>query len=196
MTSLAKSLNCDGKNGLALLIIAAALLLLGLPDEWTRAHLSYARDAVRGAELWRLISAHVVHLDFRHALLNVVGLVLVWALYRRLWSASEWLVIVLSGMLAIDAGLWVLQPGLEWYVGASGVLHAMIAAGLVAQFRTERAIAVGVALLLIAKLAWEARQGALPFAGGDQHVVLPAHLYGAIGGLIAGLCLSLRRKWL
>jgi hypothetical protein len=99
-------------------------------------------------------------------------------------------------MLAIDAGLWWLQPHLQWYVGASGVLHALLAGGLVAQLRRERAIALVVAALFVAKLAWEAHSGALPFSGEAERVVLPAHRYGAVGGLVAAVALTLRRKWL
>jgi rhomboid family GlyGly-CTERM serine protease len=196
MTSLVKSLNCDGRNGIALLFIAAALLLLGLPEHWTRAHLAYERGALLQGEWWRCLTAHVVHLDLQHAVLNVTGLALVWALYRRLWSGPQWLFITLGGMAAIDAGLWFLQPQVQWYVGASGALHACLAAGLLAQLRTERAIAVIVAVLLTAKLAWEARYGPLPFAGEGHDVVLAAHRYGALGGLITALALTLRRKWL
>jgi rhomboid family GlyGly-CTERM serine protease len=196
MMSLAKSLNCDGRNGRTLLLIAVALLLLGLPHEWTRTHLAYERTALLHGELWRAVSAHFVHLDLQHAALNVVGFALVWALYRGLWSGGQWCLFAGIGMLAIDTGLWFLQPGVQWYVGASGVLHALLVAGLVAQLRTERGIAILVGVLLLAKLAWEARHGALPFAGEGHDVVLPAHRYGAVGGLLAALTLTLRRKWL
>jgi rhomboid family GlyGly-CTERM serine protease len=161
-----------------------------------RAHLAYDRDALLQAQWWRGLTAHVVHLDFSHALLNVIGLALVWALYVRAWSVREWLVIVLAAMVAIDAGLWWWQPQVRWYVGASGVLHGLLAAGVIAQWRTERTIAAVVAVLFAAKLAWEAGHGALPFAGEMHGVVLSAHRYGAAGGAIAGMALTLRRKWL
>lgn len=200
MTSLAKSLNCDGRNGQGLLLLASALLLLGVPEQWGLTHLAFDRGALMRGEHWRWFSAHVVHLDLGHAALNVAGLVLVWALYRHLWSPPQWLFITVTGMLAIDAGLWWLQPHLQWYVGASGVLHALLAAGLVAQLRHERAVAVVVAVLFAAKLAWEAHSGALPFAGEAERVVLPAHRYGALGGLAAAVVIrvapTLRRKWL
>ena len=192
--SLAKSLNCDGKNGPALLLLSATLLLLGVPADWTRAHLSFDRAPLAAGQWWRALTAHVVHLDLQHAVLNVTGLALVWALYRHLWSARQWLGIVAVAMLAIDAGLWWLQPQLQWYVGASGVLHALLVAGLVAQLRTERWLALVVGLLLLAKLAWESTHGALPFAGEAHAVVLPAHLYGAAAGLISALALTLNAK--
>jgi len=36
---------------------------------------------------------------------------------------------VLSGALGISSALWWLSPRVSWYVGASGVLHAVMAAG-------------------------------------------------------------------
>jgi rhomboid family GlyGly-CTERM serine protease len=196
MASLAKSLHCDGRNGIALLATGVALLLLAVPSAFMREHFAYAREGLRRGEVWRLVTGHLVHLDLSHAALNVVGLALVWALYRGAWRLGEWSVVLVTGMLAIDAGLWGLQPGVQWYVGASGVLHALIAAGVVAQWNTERAISVVVAVLLGAKLLWEARYGALPFAGEGHDVVLSAHRYGALGGLAAAAALTLHRKWL
>ena len=200
MTSLAKSLNCDGRNGGALALLGGALLLLAVPQQWALMHLAFDRGALLRGEHWRWFTGHVVHLDLTHAVLNVAGLVLVWALYRHLWSAGQWLFITLAGMLAIDAGLWWWQPHLQWYVGASGVLHALLAAGLMAQLRRERAVALVVAILFVAKLVWEARSGALPFAGEAERVVLPAHRYGAVGGVLGAVLLraaqTLRRKWL
>jgi rhomboid family GlyGly-CTERM serine protease len=196
MASLAKSLNCDGRNGISLLASAVILTLLALPAAFMREHFAYAREPLLHGELWRLVTGHLVHLDFSHAVLNVVGLVLVWALYRAAWRLGEWGIVVMAGMLAIDAGLWWLQPQVQWYVGASGVLHALIAAGVVAQWNTERGISLVVAVLFGAKLLWEAWHGALPFAGESHDVVLSAHRYGALGGLVAAGALTLRRKWL
>src|SRR5438105_2767940 len=106
MISLAKSLNCDGRNGRSLLVISAGLLVLALPPAFMRAHFSYERSALLRGEHWRWVTAHFVHLDLAHAALNVLGLALVWALYLRTWSRIEWLSILLAGLLAIDAGLW------------------------------------------------------------------------------------------
>lgn len=189
MIPLAKSLNCDGRNGRALLCLVAFLLALGLVPGWGRAHLSWDRAFLLQGEHWRWITGHLVHLDPAHAALNAIGLALTWALYRAMWSAMQWLFIVLASAVAIDAGLWFLQPQVEWYVGASGVLHGCIAGGLVAQARGERIIAAVVGTLLAAKLAWEAAYGALPFSGEDHTVVLSAHRYGALGGAAAALVL-------
>lgn len=180
-----RSLNGDGRRGIVLLACVAALLL-PLPggDAW-RLALRYERAAVAAGEPWRLVTAHFVHLDVRHALLNVAGLALLWALFARAWRPWQWLVATLASMLAIALGFWFLEPGLQWYVGASGVLHGLFACGCVAMLRDGDRAGIVAALVLAAKLAWEHWQGPLPLETGP--VVTAAHLYGAIGGTLAGI---------
>ena len=82
----------------------------------------------------------------------------------------------------------MLEPQLEWYVGLSGVLHGALAAGAIGWWRHEsKPLALALTAVLVGKLAWEQWQGALPLSG-DMPVVVDAHLYGAIGGALAGAC--------
>ena len=83
-------------------------------------------------------------------------------------------------MVAIDAGLWLCDSTVQWYVGSSGVLHGLMAAGAFAHLRRREPDGWVLLGLLVAKLVWEQRVGPLPLAGGV--VVVDAHLYGVIGG--------------
>ncbi len=176
-----KSLNCDGRLGF-MLVGAAALLLLptlvGEPGRWL---LRYDRVGLAHGQWWRLVTAHVVHLDLRHALLNSLGLALMWALFARDYSPKAWIAIVLGAMAAIDAGLWLADSTVLWYVGSSGVLHGVMAAGALAHVRSGQRDGWALLALLAVKLAWEHWVGALPFSGADA-VVVDAHLYGVLGG--------------
>jgi rhomboid family GlyGly-CTERM serine protease len=176
-----QSLNCDGRPGLALLAACALLLLPTLAGEAGRELLRYDREALAAGEWWRLLTAHVVHLDTRHALLNCLGLALMWALFARDYSPRQWVPIVLGAMAAIDAGLWLCDSTLLWYVGSSGALHGVMAAGALAHIRRGERDRWVLAGLLAVKLAYEHWLGALPFSGSDV-VVVSAHLYGVIGG--------------
>jgi rhomboid family GlyGly-CTERM serine protease len=175
-----KSLNCDGAAGLALLAAGAALLLLALTGEPGRLLLRYDRAALAAGQAWRLLTAHLVHLDLRHALLNGCGLALMWALFARDYTARQWLLVVLGAMVAIDAGLWLCDSTVQWYLGSSGVLHGVMAAGAFAHLRRREPDGWVLAGFLAAKLVWEQWVGPLPLAGGV--VVVDAHLYGVIGG--------------
>lgn len=181
-----RSLNCDGLHGWALLATLALPTLLSLGgDSWRKA-LQYERSGLQAGEWWRLLGAHWVHLGSLHLLLNVAGMALLWALFARCYAARQWLWIVLTAMLAVDAGLWFAAPGVLWYAGASGALHGVWSAGGWAQWRWRQPRTVVPLLLLIAKLAYEQLSGASAVINSIP-VVLSAHLYGAVGGLLLPL---------
>ncbi len=189
---LLSSLNCDGKRGWALLAVCAALLLPVLAGEPGRAALRYDRAALAAGQLWRLLSAHFVHLDFDHAALNSLGLVLMWALFARDYRPGQWLAIVLGSIAAIDAGLWLRDSTVAWYVGSSGVLHGVMAAGTVAHLRRRDLDGWILAAFIVAKLVYEQGAGALPFTDSHSGVVVDAHLFGVLGGGLIAACLSSR----
>lgn len=188
-----KSLNGDGRRGVAFLALAVALLLPSLLGEGMRAALRYDRAALAHEQLWRLVTAHLVHLDLHHALLNILGLALVWALFAREYGPRAWLLIALASMAAIDAGLWFADSTIEWYVGSSGVLHGAMAAGAVALIRARDLRGWVLAVILAGKLLYEQVTGPLPLSGHDP-VVVDAHLYGLIGGVLMACSLPARSR--
>jgi rhomboid family GlyGly-CTERM serine protease len=126
--------------------------------------------------------------------LNLAGLGLLAGLFPRSYTLLEWLGVLTASLLAIDAGLWFGDPRVEWYVGLSGVLHGVLAAGAIAWWRAEsRTFAALLSLIVVGKLAYEQSRGALPFSG-SLPVVVDAHLYGAIGGAITAIAIRWLRK--
>ncbi|HEX6396979.1 MAG TPA: rhombosortase [Steroidobacteraceae bacterium] len=188
-----KSLNGDRGYGWALLGVCALLGLIELGGEPLRAAWSYQRTAIAAGEWWRVITAHFVHLDANHALLNTLGLVLMWALFARDYSPLRWLAIYLFSSLAISFGLYVFDPEVHWYVGASGALHGVMTAGTLAHLRRRDLDGWILAAFILAKLSYEQLAGSMPFAGGANTLV-DAHLYGAIGGLLLALFLRSRAE--
>lgn len=179
-----RALNCDSRYGWALLAVCALLVLITLSGETGRAWLRYDRAALGCGEPWRLVTAHLVHLDLHHALLNCLGLLLMWALFARDYTPRQWLIIVLGSIGVIDAGLALWDSTLRWYVGSSGALHGVMAAGTLAHLRRRERDGWLLAAFLAGKLLWEQAFGALPLSGSDP-VVVDAHLFGAAGGLAA-----------
>jgi len=157
--------------------------VLGLGDSISEL-LRYDRGAIAAGGWWRLLTAHIVHLDAHHLVLNELGLVLMWSLFASDYDAIEWTVIVLAAALAISSGLWWLSPRVEWYVGLSGVLHSVMGAGAAKHLiaRTwDRWILI---LFLAGKLTYEQLGGPEP-----PLVVVDAHLYGALAGFAVGAAL-------
>lgn len=185
---LAKSLNCDGKRGLALAAVCVALLLIQCGGASAQAWLRYDRAALANGEWWRLLSAHAIHLGFEHAILDVAGLVLMWALFAGDYARRGWLLILALSVIGVDAGLWFLSWTTLWYVGSSGVLHGVLAAGACAHLRRREPDGWILVVFLIGKLTYEQFQGALPLTAGGA-VIVDAHLYGALGGALAALLL-------
>ena len=161
-------------------------------QEW----LEFQRTGLEKGQLWRLFSAHLVHLGWAHALMNLVALGLLIALFG-LQTRPRVLVLLLAvSALAVDAGLWFLHPEILWYVGLSGALHGLLAGLLVLQWTTWNRRYLWLILLLSFKLVWEFVGGPLPvtaeIAGGP--VVSQAHFYGALGGTLAALVISVLNR--
>ncbi len=178
-----RSANCDARYGAALLAALALILGLCASGDAGRASLRYERSALAQGQWWRLLTAHLVHLNLAHALLNSAGLVLLWMLFAREYSPRRWALILGASCAAIDAGLWFLHPEVDWYLGASGVLHGALAAGAIVLYRRSDAMGAVLVLLLVVKLSYEHYSGASVFAG-DLPLVADAHLFGTLGGLI------------
>lgn len=181
-----RAVNCDARYGAALIVACGLPLALQSFGDAAIDLLRYDRAAIAAGEWWRLLTAHLIHLNARHAVLDMAGLLLLWMLLARDLRPSQWAVVVLTAAVAIDCGLWLRDPKVEWYLGASGVLHGALAAGAFARLRRGDLEGWILAGLLAAKLTYEQIQGPMSFAG-NMPVIVDAHLYGAVGGLVAAV---------
>jgi rhomboid family GlyGly-CTERM serine protease len=177
-------------------VVGAGLLLAATAQALEPSLWRYLRAAVAAGEIWRLLTAHFVHLGWTHLAMNALGWVLLAGLFGPRLPPLGWVGVTAASMVAIGLGLW-LSPGIEWYVGLSGVLHGWLAAGAVASVVAgERRSGLAWAALLAGKLAFEQLAGPLPgsaeAAGGP--VLVDVHLWGAAGGGLAALGYALRRR--
>lgn len=177
------------------IVVLCALTLL-LAGDSGRESLRFDRAGIAAGEVWRLLTGHLVHLGISHTLLNLAGLVLVWVLVGRAYTSKQWLWIMAGSVTAIDLGLWFGAPTLEWYVGLSGLLHGMLAAGIVAGLAERSGEMLFLAVAVAGKLAWEQFAGPLPGSEGTSGgaVIVDAHLYGVIGGVLVALMLIRVRR--
>ena len=178
-------------------VIAACSLAVMAGGKPAAAALRYDRAAVLSGEAWRLVSGHFVHADWTHLAWNLAGLLLVFALFAREHSTRGWIAVMLASTAAIALGFLLFEPDLAWYVGLSGVLHGLVAAGLLAWLAARRdPLTVGVTLIFVVKLLWEHFRGPLPVTADtiSVPVIHAAHSYGALGGTLAALVLLARQR--
>ncbi|NVK31917.1 MAG: rhombosortase [Gammaproteobacteria bacterium] len=158
-------------------------------------HLIYRRDDILSGDWWLVLSGNFVHLGTSHLVMNFTGLTLVIALIGDNYSEPEWIFIGLISSLAVGVGLLAFVPWLQAYVGLSGMIHGLLIAGCLIEWRRSGLFGLMIAGVSVGKLVYEQIYGAMPgseeTAGGP--VIVDSHLFGAIGGLIAGgLVLLLR----
>ena len=167
-------------------LIGGVAALLELGGEPVRLALRYERDAIHAGEIWRLVTGHIVHLGPSHMLMNIAALAVLAFAFSRILGPRDWLATGLGAALAISAGMLLLFPSIDWYVGLSGVLHGFWAAACIAAWPYDRRFATVLSVLLAAKLLFELIFGALPVTGSiaSGPVVTDAHWLGAAGGLL------------
>lgn len=186
----------DWRQWWPLLLVAVLCLGLALGGDAARMWARYDRAGLVQGEVWRLVTGHLVHLGWGHLWPNLLALGLLGWLLEGVLTPLQWLTVSLAAALAIDAGLYALDPAVQWYVGLSGVLHGYVACGAWLLFKRGSRLGALLGIGLAAKLAFEHWWGPLPMtevsAGGP--VIVAAHLYGAAGGLAAGVCFSVLQR--
>lgn len=192
-------------TAIALASTCIALAIASTFDPRLHGVLDYRRSAVVGGEVWRLLTAHAVHLTIAHAVLDIGALLLVAWIFDDELGPGQQAAVCLLGAVGVDVGLLLAHPELERYAGLSGLLHAWFAAGAVGWALTVSAVgsqrtverrAWGIALFvgLSLKLALESRRPAFWLDGASFEVVTSAHRWGAAAGLSFGIGVALFRR--
>lgn len=175
--------------------LVVLLLLLQWGGETVRAGLRFERSAVAAGEVWRLGTAHLVHLGWNHALLNSAGVLLCCLLAPERFDRGLWR--RLAGLaLGVGLALWWFSPGVPNYVGLSGVLYGMFVLCLLPQgLHGDRSAWLALACVC----AWMLWQWLVAPAASEEKmiggtIVSVAHVYGFCLGL-AGVGLARLAGW-
>lgn len=177
------------------LCFAVFILLLVSLNPWLKPWLRYDEGAVAQGQVWRLLSAHFVHLGWAHGLLNAAGFVLL-ALIQPAGRVWLWLTFYVVTSLLISLYI-VIDHMTYYYVGASGVLHGLFI--LAAYFSQGLSIWRRYALigLIVAKLFWEQSHYYQDHGLGEAiggFVYVDAHLVGGLCGLAVLLVCLIKNK--
>ena len=139
--------------------------------------------------LWGILVAPLLHAGFTHLEGNSVPL-LVLGFLVAVVSAVRWLLVMAWAWLVSGIGVWLIAPSHSTTLGASGVVFGLLTYLLVAGFleRNATRILVGVGVFL---LYGGVLLGVLP---GEPGVSWQAHLFGAVGGVLAAYAHADRRR--
>ncbi len=185
------------KNSIFVLsvVILSAIAQLSLMSgiDW----LQYARPDIDAGQWWRFLTGNLVHLTWRHFAMNALALVAIYALYPHSLKPKSMLLVFLLSCLSVTLGIWMFSPEIQWYVGLSGALHGLLITLIILDFAVHKNLLNIILFAAVsAKLVWEGMMGPIPgsesTAGGP--VVVQAHLYGFLGGLIITVCMYLFSK--
>jgi rhomboid family GlyGly-CTERM serine protease len=156
-----------------------------LGDSFTQA-LVYQRELITTGEVWRLLSGHLLHTNGYHLLLNLAGLLMLWALHGRFYSIKNYIVLFLFCSIMTSIGIYVFDPTLIQYVGLSGVLHGIFVFGALMDINVKDKSGYLLFLGVWLKIAHEQYYGANVDVSNliEANVAVNAHLWGALSGLL------------
>lgn len=137
------------------------------------------------SSIWHIFTSPLLHADFGHLISNTVpGAVfsfLIGMSGKRVWWEVLAFVVIVGGL-----GTWLLGGVGTNHIGASGLVYGWLGYLLVRGIfnRSLSQILVGIVLgVFYSGLVW----GVLP---GTPGVSWQAHLFGALGGILAGMLIT------
>ncbi len=167
---------------LSLMLVLVVVMLF--PDAWQQA-LKLDRSAViEGQSLWQLFSGQLVHHDWGHLLLNLLGLLVCWALFidhQQGWR--RWLGMPLI-MFSSSLAQIYFDPQVRFYAGFSGTLYGLFAFCALSDTLHKRWLGALVLVGVCGKVVYDIVT--LPELSG---LAFAAHAGGVVAGLLlAFLC--------
>ncbi|MGB5444604.1 MAG: rhombosortase [Psychromonas sp.] len=147
--------------------------------------LAYYHNGIAEGQIWRLFTATFCHTNFNHLLMNIAGLIITLGLFIDLFKTIKIFPLMLFSSLFISLCLFFFEQEVIWYVGLSGVLHALFSYGVAHDIARKDPwgylLGAGFAIKIIYEQIFGAMQGTIDLIAAP--VLINAHLYGAIAGV-------------
>lgn len=174
-------------SGLKLLLVLSLLVVTG--QIIGKEYFYFDRQLLAQGQYWRLLTAHLVHANYIHLLLNISALALVVMLFDPWVNYKQWLALIVMSALVQSLVFYYVLSYVQIYVGLSGVIHSLYVFGavrLLAQPK-ERSLACLLLALVTLKLLTENLGHGISITEQmiASRVLLEAHGYGAVIGLVS-----------
>jgi len=162
--------------------VAMMVLLMALLQAIGPEYFRYQYNLIANGQIWRVTSAHFVHVGWLHLLLNGLGLVICVSLTNPRWSPVRWILCCVILATGISFLLALFNPEVINYAGLSGVLFGLYALTAVSLYKRDRLIAVLIIVAIVGKVLME-QFNFYDFNSGEligARVIVDAHLYGLL----------------
>jgi len=168
-----------------LILISSVFIILGAVPE----SLYYNKDAINNGEIWRFVTAHIVHSDLEHLVWNLCALIILSLLIER-ESRSLLIAALLTGIVSINYYLWINTIGIINYAGFSGVLNTLLVIALFQQWQKKSCslfihyLPMIIYIFSLLKIVFELFYQQTIFTQISWQAVPQVHLVGFIAGTV------------
>lgn len=173
--------------------VALTLPVMALMQAIGSEHFRYIGDAVQAGEVWRIVTAHWVHVNWKHLMLNALSLVVLVSLTTPGWTIRRWLLQTVIIAVGISVLLALFNPEVLDYAGHSGVLYGLYLLGAIALYPRDRLVASLIVVIVSGRVVVEKLEifdlGTDDFIG--ARVILDAHMYGLLMAIAIALVWSI-----
>jgi len=136
-----------------------------------------------------IVSAPFLHVGFGHLVSNTVPFAVMGVAIALGGLARVALVTVIVGVVS-GLGTWVIASPSTIHLGASGLVFGYATYLVSRGFLSKRITELAVGALVVGVWGFGLLQGLLP----QERISWQAHLFGAIGGVLAAFLLAKRRE--
>jgi rhomboid protease GluP len=179
----------DATRGVLVVVVAVSALALLLPPEDLLEPLMKDNDAIRQGEVWRLVTAGLVHGSILHLLINAMVLKDIGRLVESLFGARRFLVLLWVSVVGGSLASFATNPNPS--VGISGGLFGLVGAMLAVGLRYRRRLPPPVKRMLVrGPIEVIVLNLALGFA--VRFIDNSAHIGGLLTGFALGFALPVR----
>lgn len=143
---------------------------------------------ILSGEIWRLVTGQMLHTNFNHVLLNVSGIVLIWALHGEYYNTKHYISAVAVSLVLVGIGILLFGNGNN-YAGLSGILHTLLVYGAIIDIKKKEKTGWLLLSGLAGKVLYELIIGPSQYTKDliQADVAVEAHLIGCIAGILMGL---------
>lgn len=167
------------------LCLITILLLLEYSKPFSSDWLGFMPELIWQGEIWRAATGQLLHTNFNHLVLNVSGVLLIWALHGEYYQVKQYILAIIASLVLTGIGLVILSDDVH-YAGLSGVLHSMLILGSIIDIKQKEKTGWLLLLGVIVKVLLEISQGASEYTKQliQADVAVHAHVIGCVAGAI------------